>query len=649
MTSQTILRFRDSRLVLISLAAVFAGCGGGGGGGDGGGGGGNTPPPVQDTVFTYDVTLTAGAVTGGSGETGSGTATVGYNETQGEFEATVTLSGVSADGATLRLGYAGENGPVAYTLAAGSSADTWQLSSMPIPASDLDALQSGAMYVEVTTAAEPDGALRGQVLPTAVSVETVDLDAVQVAPGSSSTATARAWFTIDGDTDSVTIHAVSDGLGDADGASIRQAAAGDVGPVIVELAQDPSDPAHWLLETSTYTTEMSNAVAAGELYIEITTASLPDGAIRGQLIPDQLELVVTDLDGTTVVMLSAANAADDASGRVMTTLSADSLASHVNLYEIADVDAIELRQAPAGQNGPLIASYEQDINDANHWFLEIDSLKASVKAGLDNQGVYVSARTPSSPGGVARGQIITESSQAPPDDDAFVVVSIDPPNAAEVGAFPPSVVATLNRAPLPASVGPQAVDVTASGGDGSFGDGNETSITPSFVSASGNGVSISLAGIPASDDVYRVQLNGGGANGIVDTSGIPLDGDADGIPGGTFESAFEVSQPAATLSLIQETIFSTTCATSGCHSGANPPDGLLLTNGRSYSNIVNVASVQMPSLDRVEPGDPNDSYLVRKIRGTGIVANRMPLGGPPLSNEEIALIVRWVSEGAPNN
>jgi hypothetical protein len=240
---------------------------------------------------------------------------------------------------------------------------------------------------------------------------------------------------------------------------------------------------------------------------------------------------------------------------------------------------------------------------------------------------------------------------APVDDSAFVVESIDPPNAAEVASLPDGVVATLNRAPLPASVGGQAVLIEASGLDGSFADGNEVVITPASVTADGNAITISLAGVQADDDVYRVSLFGGGDNGIVDLSGIPLDGDADGEPGGVFEAAFELATPevSATFSEIQEQIFTPTCAVSGCHTGSNPPDGLNLSAGAAYSNIVNVASVQMPQLFRIEPGDPDNSYLVRKVEGTGIVANRMPLGTDPLPQELIDLIRQWVIEGAEDN
>lgn len=45
-------------------------------------------------------------------------------------------------------------------------------------------------------------------------------------------------------------------------------------------------------------------------------------------------------------------------------------------------------------------------------------------------------------------------------------------------------------------------------------------------------------------------------------------------------------------------------------------------------------------------GDPERSPLVQFIEGRRGEARRMPLGSPPLDTEQVALIRRWVAEGA---
>jgi mono/diheme cytochrome c family protein len=83
-------------------------------------------------------------------------------------------------------------------------------------------------------------------------------------------------------------------------------------------------------------------------------------------------------------------------------------------------------------------------------------------------------------------------------------------------------------------------------------------------------------------------------------------------------------------------IFSANCALSGCHAGSSPAQGMNLSQGQAYANIVNVSS-----------------YLVHKIQGTqsnvGGSGGQMPLGRNPLSQAQIDTIRQWIADGAPNN
>lgn len=97
---------------------------------------------------------------------------------------------------------------------------------------------------------------------------------------------------------------------------------------------------------------------------------------------------------------------------------------------------------------------------------------------------------------------------------------------------------------------------------------------------------------------------------------------------------------------IQDTIFTPICT--ACHIGAGAPAGLRLDAGNSYALLVNVASAQVPGTLRVNPGNPNASYLVQKIEGTAAVGVRMPANGPPfLTQDRVDLVRRWISAGAP--
>ncbi len=111
----------------------------------------------------------------------------------------------------------------------------------------------------------------------------------------------------------------------------------------------------------------------------------------------------------------------------------------------------------------------------------------------------------------------------------------------------------------------------------------------------------------------------------------------------------EPIDPTATFTRVQAEVFTPTCATLGCHDTLGQQSQQVLSAGRAYASTVGVNSVEMPQLKRVEPGDPANSYLYRKIIGAGITGDRMPLGLPALSDEKIRLVRDWIRRGAPND
>ena len=74
----------------------------------------------------------------------------------------------------------------------------------------------------------------------------------------------------------------------------------------------------------------------------------------------------------------------------------------------------------------------------------------------------------------------------------------------------------------------------------------------------------------------------------------------------------------------------------GCHGSA----GGLST--RSHAELMRGGNMGRV----VKPGDPGGSLLVHFIEGRRGEAHRMPLGSRPLAPEQIAVIRRWIAEGA---
>lgn len=243
-----------------------------------------------------------------------------------------------------------------------------------------------------------------------------------------------------------------------------------------------------------------------------------------------------------------------------------------------------------------------------------------------------------------------------PSADPIRVTALTPVPGSDDTA-PAEIVATFDRELDVSTVNANTFLLQASGGDGTFGDGNEADIAAAAITTPAMNpmsATFDLTGVVLGDDTYQVRLLGSGASFIMDIDANALDGEysgsfpsGDGTEGGDFEATFTVTTPSGvTLADIQASVFTPNCATGGCHAGGSPAQGMSLVAGSTFANTVNVPSNQVPTLDRVEPGDPDNSYLVRKIEGTASGGSRMPLGGPALSQDLIDDVRQWIADGA---
>lgn len=98
-----------------------------------------------------------------------------------------------------------------------------------------------------------------------------------------------------------------------------------------------------------------------------------------------------------------------------------------------------------------------------------------------------------------------------------------------------------------------------------------------------------------------------------------------------------------------EPMFVADCTGMGCHGGMNAQEGLDLREGVGYANLLGVAAEQCDDrLLRVEPGQPDASYLLDKLLGVDMcMGTRMPKGSMAYSAEQLELITAWICQGAP--
>jgi len=246
-----------------------------------------------------------------------------------------------------------------------------------------------------------------------------------------------------------------------------------------------------------------------------------------------------------------------------------------------------------------------------------------------------------------------------PSSNAIKVTSLSPIPDSTLTTSPVNIVAMFDRELDVSTVNVMTFVLEASGGDASFSDGNETRINATSITSTATTATFDLSGVTLPDDTYRVRIFGSGASIVMDLDANALDGEytgtfpsGDDVAGGDFEAGFSLATPAtgATLEQLQASVFTPNCAVSGCHTGPASntlPAGMDLSSAdASFASLVGIASLQVPTLSRVAPSDPDNSYLVQKVEGTATSGARMPLGGGVLDQAAIDDIRQWISDGA---
>lgn len=107
-------------------------------------------------------------------------------------------------------------------------------------------------------------------------------------------------------------------------------------------------------------------------------------------------------------------------------------------------------------------------------------------------------------------------------------------------------------------------------------------------------------------------------------------------------------------------IFATTCAFSSCHGAKSESNGLFLPKepGQMRKELLAGSSHTRSGAKFVVPNAPEQSFLVTKITDAPFCApecageacgQRMPKGGDPLTDDQVAAIQSWIASGAKDD
>ena len=210
----------------------------------------------------------------------SGVARISVAPDTGAVSGTVRLSGMTAQAVTINRGFAGSTGEAVVTLAprAGSAGEFVVPANVTLSAEQAAAFAQGRLYVLATSAANPNGEIRGQLAPESVRVTFSELGASPEAASLGLRASGVAATTVDTRAGTLTVHVSTAGLEDATGARVLSGAAG-----LADLARSPVEMGHFSTELARISAADVESFGAGRLSVSVAASAIPAGALRGAI------------------------------------------------------------------------------------------------------------------------------------------------------------------------------------------------------------------------------------------------------------------------------------------------------------------------------------------------------------------------------
>ncbi|MBC6698970.1 CHRD domain-containing protein [Hymenobacter puniceus] len=339
-----------------------------------------------------------------------GTASFTLNPTRDTLFISGSFAGLSGPitAAHTHNGLRGVAGPVVTDLFRFIRGNRIQgfLTGADIDRGKLDRYLRGGYYLNIHTAANPGGEIRGQIEVEKDEEFVASLSGTQEVPPVTTNGVGIGTFNLAQSQDKLKFRVVVGGLsGPITACHFHQGATGVAGPVVLDLFSLVNG--NVIEGEVTPTPAIVTAMLAGQIYINVHTAANPGGEIRGQLIRDARYLSHdARLDGAQMVPANASTAKAVSFLRLNTTL--DSLrifVAHTGLSGPATNFA--LYQADAGQANPAapIANVAIPAGTPNAFSVLFTSPTPALVNLFLQGGVNMVFTTAANPGGEIRGQV----------------------------------------------------------------------------------------------------------------------------------------------------------------------------------------------------------------------------------------------------
>jgi len=344
--------------------------------------------------------------------TASGTASLFTNSMGLRYFITVTGLSGPITGAHFHLGSTKEGGPVVKDITStftGNTANgTWLIAeATPFNDSLRQALVNGRIYLNIHTAANPSGEIRGQVFLTAGAGMTANLDGNQQNPAVVTSSKGTGQFTM-----------TRGGLGfnfSFNGLSCPVTAMhfhyggiGINGPVVYDIGPDvDGNNASGYWRSAASVDSLFNALMTGRIYVNVHTAANPGGEIRSQVNLSEGLGITVQLTGSQENPPVTTNGRGTGSATIT-----DPGIVFFNTFDMlsSPLQAAHFHNAPMGMNGPVVKdlmSYIKGNSILGIWKRNdvMMPISNTMIAEAYNQNIYINLHTSNFPGGEIRGQL----------------------------------------------------------------------------------------------------------------------------------------------------------------------------------------------------------------------------------------------------
>ena len=238
-----------------------------------------------DNNPAFTVAMAPGQILPAPTSGASGSASLAAKLANGAVSGKVMVSAVAATAVSINEAFAGNTGSRLITLVArGGTAGEWDVpAGALLTAEQVTALLQGRLYVIASSAANPNGEIRGQITPANVRVIFSAMAGAQEVPPVSIAASGVAATTVDSTANTLSVHVHATGVDDALTGDVDNGAAAATGARLTALAHDGVDAGHWSMELAPITAADAANFNASKWYVNLATPADPSGAIRGQI------------------------------------------------------------------------------------------------------------------------------------------------------------------------------------------------------------------------------------------------------------------------------------------------------------------------------------------------------------------------------